>query len=58
MIHRQREAGRALNAEREASFTFAARPTQPVGNPSTRCAMMLRWISDVPPAMVPAKLRA
>lgn len=24
------------------------------GNPNTRCAMMLRWISDVPPAMVPA----
>lgn len=27
------------------------------GNPSTRCAMMLRWISEVPPAMVPEKLR-
>ena len=26
------------------------------GRPSTRSAMMLRWISDVPPAMVPAKL--
>ena len=28
------------------------------GRPSTRSAMMLRWISEVPPAMVPAKLRA
>ncbi len=27
------------------------------GRPSTRWAMMLRWISDVPPAMVPAKGR-
>ncbi len=29
---------------------------QPIGMPSPR-AMMLRWISEVPPAMVPAKLR-
>ena len=28
------------------------------GSPSTCVAMMLRWISDVPPAMVPPKLRA
>jgi hypothetical protein len=25
------------------------------GRPRTRSAMMLRWISEVPPAMVPAK---
>ena len=31
--------------------------SQPLGSPSTRCAMMFRWISDVPPAMVPAKDR-
>jgi hypothetical protein len=31
-----------LNGERHASFTFAAKRTQPVGKPSTRCAMMLR----------------
>ena len=28
------------------------------GRPSTCWAMMLRWISEVPPAMVPEKLRA
>ena len=28
----------------------------PLGRPRTRWAMMLRWISDEPPAMVPAKL--
>ncbi len=28
------------------------------GRPRTCCAMMLRWISEVPPAMVPPKLRA
>jgi hypothetical protein len=28
------------------------------GRPNTRWAMMLRWISDVPPEMVPAKLPA
>ena len=32
--------------------------TQRRGKPSTCWAMMLRWISDVPPAMVPPKLRA
>jgi hypothetical protein len=29
----------------------------PRGRPSTRSATMLRWISDVPPAMVPEKER-
>ena len=29
---------------------------QPRGRPSTRWAMMLRWISEVPPEIVPAKL--
>ena len=33
-------------------------PAQPRGRPRTRWAMMLRWISEVPPAMVPPKLRA
>ena len=28
------------------------------GRPNTCCAMMLRWISDVPPAIVPEKLLA
>ncbi len=32
--------------------------TQRRGKPSTCVAMMLRWISEVPPAMVPPKLRA
>ena len=32
--------------------------TQRRGKPSTCWAMMLRWISEVPPAMVPPKLRA
>ena len=32
--------------------------TQRRGKPSTWVAMMLRWISDVPPAIVPPKLRA
>ena len=27
------------------------------GRPRTRSATMLRWISEVPPAMVPAKVR-
>ena len=40
------------------AFTSARATSQPVGNPSTRCAMMLRWISEVPPAIVPEKLRA
>ena len=42
--------------------TLAVQPLpffrQRAGNPSTRWAMMLRWISEVPPAMVPEKLRA
>lgn len=29
-----------------------------LGRPRMRSAMMLRWISEVPPAMVPPKLRA
>ncbi len=32
--------------------------TQRRGKPSTCWAMMLRWISEVPPAIVPPKLRA
>jgi hypothetical protein len=32
-------------------------PGHPRGRPSTRSATMLRWISDVPPAMVPEKER-
>jgi hypothetical protein len=34
----------------------AEHPSQRAGSPSTRCAMMLRWISEVPPEMVPAKV--
>ena len=33
------------------------RPVAQRGRPRTRSAMMLRWIWEVPPAMVPAKLR-
>jgi len=40
------------------SYLDADARRQLLGSPSTRCAMMLRWISDVPPAMVPEKLRA
>ena len=32
-----------------------AEPSQRRGRPSTRWAMMLRWISEVPPAIVPRK---
>ena len=41
-----------------AILRLLAREGQPRGRPSTRWAMMLRWISEVPPAIVPEKLRA
>ena len=42
-----------LVGEREVHRSAAASPRE---SPSTRWAMMLRWISDVPPAIVLAKL--
>ena len=44
----------ALATPAESALRRAA---QRRGRPSTRWAMMLRWISDVPPAMVPANER-
>ena len=44
-----------VRARRTRRADAAARMTpQRAGSPSTRWAMMLRWISDVPPEMVPA----
>ena len=55
--------GRVLPQLRLTSLSRARRSTgaltaaQPRGRPSTRSATMLRWISDVPPAIVPANER-
>ena len=50
-------AGRHRQLAVQSRPVLRSRP-QRVGSPSTRWAMMLRWISEVPPAMVPEKLRA
>jgi cytochrome P450 len=52
---RWRDARHATPLQRDVRRAAAG---QPRGRPSTRWAMMLRWISEVPPAIVPAKLRA
>ena len=41
-----------------SSYQGFGHGSQKRGRPSTCVAMMLRWISEVPPAMVPPKLRA